>query len=246
MDVEANPLLQLEPDKQQQLVDLVQEGDVEAVANATGMSRRSVILAAAALGVGTIGGGVTAKELIQEAQAAASTTDSDGNVGTPQNPVDIFADGISSSSLNTDELMTVPAGVRLTKDSSQTVTSGATTEVTWESASERNSEANAFADLANNAITIPNDQYRVARVGWALRTDTHAWDFVVPRLNGSNFTGRGFFYPSGNYALQSNSVWSDWVAISSGDSFTLDFNQATGSDQNINNDEGTWFSVEVY
>lgn len=104
MDVEQHPLLKLEPDKQQQLVDLVQNGDVDAVADATGMSRRSVILAAAALGVGAIGGGVTAQELIQEAQAAASTTDGDGNVGTPQNPVDLFADGVQSNSLNTEDV----------------------------------------------------------------------------------------------------------------------------------------------
>jgi hypothetical protein len=114
MDVEQHPLLKLEPDKQQQLVDLVQEGDVDAVADATGMSRRSVILAAAALGVGTIGGGVTARELIQEAQAAASTTDGDGNVGTPQNPVDVFADGISSNSVNTEQLGNNGSTVTLT------------------------------------------------------------------------------------------------------------------------------------
>jgi hypothetical protein len=79
------------------------KADIDKLAQATGTSRRDILKIAAALGIGTIGGGITARELVQEAQAAASTTDGDGNVGTPQNPVDIFADGISTNSVDTDK-----------------------------------------------------------------------------------------------------------------------------------------------
>lgn len=106
MDTQTNPLLQLEPQKQQQLVDLVENGDIETVADATGMSRRQVLMAAAALGVGALGGGMTAREFIQQAEAAASTSDSDGNVGLPGDRVDVFADGVDSTSVNTDTAKT--------------------------------------------------------------------------------------------------------------------------------------------
>jgi len=104
-----NPLLSLSQDKQQKLVDLVEDGNINAVADATGMERRDILKIAAALGVGTVAGGISAQELISEARAAASTTDGDGNVGLPGDRVDLFAESadvtneISSGSINTDE-----------------------------------------------------------------------------------------------------------------------------------------------
>jgi len=86
------------------------KADIDKLAQATGTSRRDILKIAAALGIGTIGGGITARELVQEAQAAASTTDGDGNVGTPQNPVDVFADGISSQTLDTSNDLNDPGG----------------------------------------------------------------------------------------------------------------------------------------
>jgi len=85
-----NPLLSLSQDKQQKLVDLVEDGNINAVADATGMERRDILKIAAALGVGTVAGGISAQELISEARAAASTTDGDGNVGLPGDRVDLM------------------------------------------------------------------------------------------------------------------------------------------------------------
>jgi len=53
-----------------------------------GMTRRAAMLAT----IGAIGG---AGFMTGRVSAAASTSDSDGDVGTPANPVDVFADGIA-------------------------------------------------------------------------------------------------------------------------------------------------------
>jgi len=151
----------------------------------------------------------------------------------------------NASSVSTTELFTEPAGARLTKTSNQTIPSGSPQTVTWESATERNSDADTFADLTNNAITIPNDEYSVARVGFGLRTDTHEWDFARPKLNGNRFDGTSDIDISSNVTI-CGGLWSDWVSVSQGDSFTLDFRQSTGNDQSVQSDEPTWLAVEAY
>jgi len=56
--------------------------------------------------VGGAVGGATLTQLVQNAEAAASTSDSDGNVGTPSDRVDVFGDGVDMNStvINGNEL----------------------------------------------------------------------------------------------------------------------------------------------
>jgi len=60
-----------------------------------GLTRRQALQA-----IGVLAGGATLGTAIQQAvgvaSAAPSTTDGDGDVGTPENPVDVFADGVSA------------------------------------------------------------------------------------------------------------------------------------------------------
>jgi len=76
--------------------------DVDAIAQETGTSRRQVLQIIAAVGVGSIAGGVSVSQLVSEAQAQASTSDGDGNVGTPADRVDVFADGVDASVIDTE------------------------------------------------------------------------------------------------------------------------------------------------
>jgi hypothetical protein len=78
--------------------------DVDAIAQETGTSRRQVLQVIAAVGVGSIAGGVSVSQLVAEAQAQASTSDNDGNVGTPSDRVDVFSDGIDSNTIDTGEV----------------------------------------------------------------------------------------------------------------------------------------------
>jgi len=80
------------------------EIDVDAIAQETGTSRRQVLQIIAAVGVGSIAGGVSVSQLVSEAQAQASTSDSDGNVGTPSDRVDVFADGVDASVIDTENI----------------------------------------------------------------------------------------------------------------------------------------------
>jgi len=59
-----HPLLQLSPEKQSQLVDLVENGEIDAISEATGLSRRQILQVGAALGVGSVAGGLSASELV--------------------------------------------------------------------------------------------------------------------------------------------------------------------------------------
>lgn len=118
MATQDNPLLSLAPEKQQQLVDLVESNDIEALATKTGLTRRQILgIGATLAGSGALGG-YAATEAIDPAQAQADTGDSDGNVGLPTDRVDVFADGIDSNSLSTDQLISesIPTLVRLFHD----------------------------------------------------------------------------------------------------------------------------------
>jgi len=105
MASQEHPLLSLEPAKQQQLVDLVESNDIDALATKTGLTRRQILgIGATLAGSGALGA-YAATEAIDPAQAQADTGDSDGNVGLPADRVDVFADGIDTNSLSTDELL---------------------------------------------------------------------------------------------------------------------------------------------
>jgi len=115
MTAAIDKLRQLDDDELDALIELAQ-----ARANSE-MSKREFLKAAGVLGAGAALGGGAASELTGDAQAAASTVDGDGDIGTPSNPEDVFADalavfdgannqigsfdetGIQTPSVNTDE-----------------------------------------------------------------------------------------------------------------------------------------------
>jgi hypothetical protein len=87
--------------------------DPEAVAeriydNLRGVSRRELLQAGGALGVGGLLGGGGGYALTQEAKAQAATDDSDGNVGTPDDRVDVFADGVDSNVVSAADELSPP------------------------------------------------------------------------------------------------------------------------------------------
>jgi len=71
------------------------------------ISRREFATAAGALGVGSLLGGGGVGAMTETAAADASTTDGDWNVGSPNNRGDVFADGLDSKSVSTDDLDTI-------------------------------------------------------------------------------------------------------------------------------------------
>lgn len=68
-----------------------------------GLTRRQALSAIGAMAAGaTLGTAI--RESIGTASAAASDTDSDGDIGTPSDRVDIFAEGIDANSVNTQQV----------------------------------------------------------------------------------------------------------------------------------------------
>jgi len=120
MTAAIDKLQQLDEDELDALIELAQ-----ARANSS-MTKRDFLKAAGVLGTGAVLGGGAASELTGDAQAAASTTDGDGDIGTPANPEDVYADalavfdgannqigsfdetGIETPSVNTDDVSIGP------------------------------------------------------------------------------------------------------------------------------------------
>lgn len=237
--------------------DLAAELDTGRYGNRFVLSRRQLLsIAGGSAGVA----GLTALGVDPAtAQSAA------GQVGTQSSPEDVFAYNLdvqgtlqrdldaggqaieNAGSVSTDELNTVPAGVRLTQDTNQTVPTGTVTELKWDSATERNPNAPSFADLANNAITIPSDEYSIARVSVRIRTiNPVPIESITPRFNGAFKIGMAGAVYEGNLTTTSvETIVSDWVDVSSGDSFTVNFEHSSGSDEEINSGI-SWFSLEAY
>lgn len=67
-------------------------------------SRRDVLKASAIAGGAGTAGAVMSNEGVSQAKAAASTSDGDGDVGTPSSPVDVFADGVDAVSVGAEQL----------------------------------------------------------------------------------------------------------------------------------------------
>ena len=110
MNTEQHPLLQLPPEKQQALVDIVTDDEVDELAGRLNMERRDVLKVLAMLGGGAAVGGFTLSELTGAVRAAADTSDEDGNVGLPGDRVDVFAEGIDSNSVSTAVVDITTAG----------------------------------------------------------------------------------------------------------------------------------------
>lgn len=80
----------------------------QRIINALGMgtSRREFMKAAGGLGAGALIGGGAANAVTGSAKADPSTSDGDGNIGLPDDRVDVFAEGIDSNSLDTGRMLT--------------------------------------------------------------------------------------------------------------------------------------------
>lgn len=88
-------------------LDGLEDADLETVSDEFGLDRRDMLKALAMLGTGTIVGGLSASQIIDQVAAQASTSDADGNVGLPNDPVDVFIDGLAVGS--DSALIDVPA-----------------------------------------------------------------------------------------------------------------------------------------
>jgi len=72
------------------------EDVAQKVASAVGgVTRREMLAGAGILGGGALLGGGGTAALTGNAQAAASTVDGDGDIGTPDNPEDVYADAVA-------------------------------------------------------------------------------------------------------------------------------------------------------
>lgn len=155
--------------------------------------------------------------------------------------------GIQTPSVSTVELFTNPAGAILKQSSDQTIPSGTLTELSWDASTERNTSAPSFADLSNNQIVIPNDDYTVARITVGLDMgQSIAWDLFRPLYNGSGSAeGLSVIYPGGTL-WRGHVLSSAWIPVSSGDTFSADFRHTEGSDQTtLSTDSRTFLSVEA-
>lgn len=97
-----------------------------------GLTRRQALTAIAAIASGATLG-VAIQEAVGVAEAGASTSDGDGDVGTPSNPVDVFADGVDATSVTTDEVNVANLGPRAYLSTNQTISANTTTKVTFDS-----------------------------------------------------------------------------------------------------------------
>ena len=147
-------------------------------------------------------------------------------------------------SVNTAQQLTEPSGARLTKDSTQSAGDDTLLDpVSWEIAEEFNSVADDFADLSSDGVTIPNDKYSYARVRCQIRMDSPVtFDLLELRLNDGPVGGR--FDLGGVEAGRLGAV-SGWIAVESGDTFTIRFRQESGDVVDIEDSISTWFEVEA-
>lgn len=143
------------------------------------------------------------------------------------------------------ELFAEPAGVVLTKDSNQAAADNTLVDpVSWENASEKNSESDSFADLDNDQITIPNDKYSFAQFTCGIKLGSRVeFDFWDIRKNGSGF--RGQFKVENLTDVQTLMQSTAWVPVANNDSFSIRFRQVSGGSVDINQaaQDVTFFEV---
>jgi hypothetical protein len=160
---------------------------------------------------------------------------------------DTVGDGSTSAdhqSIDTDELFTTPSGVLLTKTSNQSIPNSSQTTVTWDQSDEYNSDAPNFADLGNNAVTIPNGDYSRAKVTFGFGFGSQATvDFIVSLLNGSNFQGQAELQ---SVDISHDRIVSAWISVSNGDSFTIDLLHSTGGAIDVLSGNATFLEVVAF
>lgn len=158
------------------------------------------------------------------------------------------ADGLDVGSVSTDELFTEPAAAILTKTSTESIADGSVTEVSWDSATELNADADQFADLANNQVTIPNNEYTYARVTFALdivNSPDLNRTVMQSKVNGGFKNGLPKIDNNQTNVRSLGALQSAWIPITSGDSFNVQFLQSSTSAQEIDDAAGTFFQLEA-
>jgi hypothetical protein len=131
--------------------------------------------------------------------------------------------------------------VILTKDSSESIADNTLIDpVSWENADERNSDAPAFSDLANNQIKVPNDDYSFGKVACQIDIASQVeFDFVDIQKNDGTPAGTARAEEVADAATLE--IHSGWIPVSSGDTFDVRFRQVSGSPVDMLGVNTTWF-----
>jgi len=214
MATEENPLLSLSADKQRQLANLVEDGDIEQISEQTGLSRRQVLGIGGALLASAGVGGLTADQIVQAVKADASTTDSDGNVGLPGDRVDVYADGIDSTSLSTDD-QTINTSLSYSGHDIGAIleaTSSGTRVEKGEFASGSTvsgSSNNDFSDNNKASFSISFSQQFSSAPTVLVTPGTNA--FLI--YGSDNVTGSGFDLVVRNFSTTNLVARAKWIAI---------------------------------
>jgi len=175
--------------------------DPEAVAeriydNLRGVSRRELLQAGGALGVGGLLGGGGGYALTQDARGQAATDDSDGNVGTPDDRVDVFADGVDGNvvsaghKLNNADLTSATEGEALLKG-------GSGTDLRFGSGNVPNFQEDSnspFSATSTSSFTV------------SLADDYDIWSFHVEVVHPGGGSGDGLIEVT-NVNSESPSMW---------------------------------------
>lgn len=93
---------EFDPEEIRATVEAVNEA--EDAASMSSLSRRDILALGSVFGLSTVLGWVGGQQSVQKAAADASTSDDEGDVGQPDDRVDVFADGIDGKSASIDTL----------------------------------------------------------------------------------------------------------------------------------------------
>jgi hypothetical protein len=152
-----------------------------------GLTRRQALQS-----IGVLAGGATLGTAIQQAVGVASadpsTTDGDGDVGTPDNRVDVFADEVSAASLDSG----LP--FRYTHTEIVDVVENAVTD---------GSDTISFAEPVNEII-IKGSTREDLYVDFSGGSGTYSWDGI--NISSASQSGAGLLIPTGLASRQPQST----------------------------------------
>jgi hypothetical protein len=136
---------------------------------------------------------------------------------------------IDADSVNTDELKTPLTGARLIKGSDQSINAGVRSEIQFGNAVNFNPNGPDFADIGNNAVKIPNDDYSQAKINFGIRLDAkYNISSVQPLVNGGLVEGLGRVFKDDQNSQMDTYAFGP-IGISSGDSITIEVETASNA-----------------
>lgn len=160
-DLSDSPLAKLPRDEQRILAEIAQARSEGRI------NRRTLLQASGALGVGALVGGGAAYGSIDTAAADASTSDSDGDIGTPSNRIDIFGDGVDSLTIAAREVPVIDITAY-----------GATPDDGTDDTAAFNSAISEAANHDGAVIRLPNGRIKVDNPDYTpLFTDPSTGDY---------------------------------------------------------------------